>query len=145
VSSSAEETLAIGEKIGKRLKCGDIVALEGGLGAGKTQLTKGIALGLSIHEEITSPTYTIISEYEASLPLFHIDAYRLKGTDDFINIGAEELLYAGGVCVIEWSNMIADILPKKIISIKIEILADGKRVIAINGMNEETLSGIYKV
>jgi tRNA threonylcarbamoyladenosine biosynthesis protein TsaE len=137
VSSSAEETLAAGEKIGKRLHKGSIVALEGGLGAGKTQLTKGIALGLGIHEEITSPTYTIISEYDGSIPLFHIDTYRLKGSDDFINIGAEELLYGNGVCVIEWSNIVADMLPEKKVSVKIKILDDGKRLICVDGMNLE--------
>jgi tRNA threonylcarbamoyladenosine biosynthesis protein TsaE len=135
ISACAEETLAVGEKIGKRLKQGSIVALEGGLGAGKTQFTKGIALGLGINEEITSPTYTIISEYEGLLPLYHIDAYRLKGTDDFINIGAEELLYGDGVCVIEWSNIIADMLPEEKISVKIVILDGGKRQISVKGLD----------
>jgi tRNA threonylcarbamoyladenosine biosynthesis protein TsaE len=134
ISSSAEETLAFGEKIGKRLKKGSIIALEGGLGAGKTQLTKGIARGLGIKEEITSPTYTIISEYDGTLPLYHIDAYRLKGTDDFINIGGEDLLYGKGVCVIEWSNIIDDMLPEEKIFIKIDILDNGKRCISVQGM-----------
>jgi tRNA threonylcarbamoyladenosine biosynthesis protein TsaE len=137
ISTNAEETLAVGVRVGERLKKGSIVALEGGLGAGKTQFTKGIALGLGIREEITSPTYTIISEYEGTLPLYHIDTYRLKGSDDFINIGAEELLYGDGVCVIEWSNIVEDMLPEEKISIKIEILEDGKRLISILGMHLE--------
>ncbi len=137
ISASAEETLVIGESIGKRLKRGSIAALEGGLGTGKTQLTKGIALGLGIDEEITSPTYTIISEYDGPLPLYHIDAYRLKGSDDFINIGAEELLYGGGVCVIEWSNIVEDLLPEETIFINIEILERGERLITVKGIDWE--------
>lgn len=140
ISTNAEETVTIGEKIGKQVKKGSIIALEGGLGAGKTQLTKGIALGLGVYEEITSPTYTIISEYEGTLPLFHIDAYRLKGSDDFINIGGEDILCGGGICVIEWSNIIEDLLPEEKISVKITILEDGKRRFCIQGMNLEGLS-----
>jgi tRNA threonylcarbamoyladenosine biosynthesis protein TsaE len=123
--------------VGKCLKKGSILALEGGLGVGKTHFTKGIALALGINEEITSPTYTIISEYEGSMPLYHIDAYRLKGADDFINIGAEDLFYSGGVCVIEWSNIIADILPEESIFIKIDIVEEGKRLISIKGLPTE--------
>ncbi len=138
ISSSAEETLASGERLGKCLKKGSIVALDGGLGAGKTQFTKGIALGLGIHEEITSPTYTIISEYEGTFPLYHIDTYRLKGSDDFINIGGEDILYGDGVCVIEWSKIVEDILPESRISVRIEILNNGKRFICIKGINPES-------
>ncbi len=137
ISASPEETLEAGQYIGKRLKRGSIVALEGGLGAGKTQLTKGIALGLGIDEEITSPTYTIISEYSGLLPLYHIDAYRLKGSDDFINIGAEELLYGDGVCVIEWSNIVQDVLPGDTVFVKIEIIDRGKRNITVRGIDPE--------
>ncbi len=138
ISSGADETLAAGRKIGERLQRGSVVALEGGLGAGKTQLAKGIALALGIHEEITSPTYTIISEYEGSLPLYHIDAYRLKGSDDFINIGAEELLYGNGICVIEWSNVVEDVLPRdKRVSISIKILESGERLISVKGLKCE--------
>ena len=138
ISKSPEETQELGRDIGKILKKGDVVALEGGLGAGKTRLTKGIALGLCVSEEITSPTYTIISEYSGSLLLYHMDAYRLKGADDFMNLGAEELLYGNGVCVIEWSNIVEDMLPEHTIRIKIELLDQGDRKIILQGINTGT-------
>ncbi|MDR2552473.1 MAG: tRNA (adenosine(37)-N6)-threonylcarbamoyltransferase complex ATPase subunit type 1 TsaE [Treponema sp.] len=126
ISSSAEETLALGEKTGRLLKPGDIVALRGSLGAGKTVFTKGIARALEIGEEITSPTYTIISEYEGICPLYHMDAYRISGEGEFGLLGAEEMLYGQGVCVIEWAGRIGP-LPGGILRVDIDIMEDGKR------------------
>ena len=117
---------------------GSVVALRGGLGAGKTWLTKGIARGLLISEEITSPTYTIISEYRGKLPLYHIDAYRLQGDDDFSALGGEELLYDGrGVSVIEWSERIPNSIPEDAIIIEMEILEGTKRRIRISSAGME--------
>lgn len=104
VTHSEEETVLLGKKLGEKLKKSDVVALDGTLAAGKTYFTKGIALGLKIQEEITSPTFTVISEYSGRLPLYHMDIYRLAGEEDFLNIGAEDMLYGNGVCVIEWSE-----------------------------------------
>ena len=105
-TSSPEETILLGEKIGSKLKCGDVIALQGTLAAGKTTITKGIARSLGVDDTITSPTFCIISEYEGKIPLYHLDVYRLEGADDFINLGADDLIYGNGVCLIEWSEKI---------------------------------------
>ena len=122
----------LGKNIASLLGKGSIVALKGPLGAGKTCLVKGIAAGIGVKEEVTSPTYTIISEYEAfinelSLQFFHIDAYRLKGDDDFTAIGGEEILFGEGISVIEWSERIAFIIPDHALKVDIEIMEDDKR------------------
>ena len=128
ISSSPEETMQIGAKIGTVLNPGAIVALKGGLGSGKTILAQGIAQSLGIKEQITSPTYTIISEYEGSIPFYHMDVYRLCGDEDFHLSGGEELLYGKGICVIEWAERIT--LPSGTLYISIIILEDGKRCIS---------------
>jgi tRNA threonylcarbamoyladenosine biosynthesis protein TsaE len=106
------------------------VALRGGLGAGKTYFTKGIAAGLGITDTVTSPTYTIINEYEGKLPLYHIDAYRLQGDADFAALGAEEFLYGDGVTVIEWSERIPVSIPADAVFVTIETLENGDRKIS---------------
>jgi tRNA threonylcarbamoyladenosine biosynthesis protein TsaE len=128
VSSSPEETFAFGKKIGQLLGPGSIVALQGKLGAGKTILTKGIARALGITEEITSPTYTIISEYEGKSPFYHMDAYRLSGDEEFRLLGAEDMLFGKGITVIEWPERLCS-LPKEIFRVEITITEDGKRII----------------
>ena len=135
VTHSEEETVLLGKKLGEKLKKGDVVALDGTLAAGKTYFTKGIALGLKIQEEITSPTFTVISEYSGRLPLYHMDIYRLAGEEDFLNIGAEDMLYGNGVCVIEWSEKIREILPKNTISVKISINRNNSRSISIDNIS----------
>jgi tRNA threonylcarbamoyladenosine biosynthesis protein TsaE len=131
VSSSPEETIAAGKRIAGLLCKGSVVALRGGLGAGKTWLAKGIAQGLGVADEVTSPTYTIISEYEGRLPLYHIDAYRLRGDDDFAAVGAEDLLYGGGVTLIEWSERVPRSIPDTALVVEIAILEDNRRLIAV--------------
>ena len=123
-SSSADETVALGKKIGSLLKAGDVVALQGSLAAGKTTLTKGIALALGVKDTITSPTFCLISEYEGKMPLYHFDVGRLQGSDDYANLGAEDMIYGKGVCMIEWSEKIMDELPKKTIVIRLEVRED---------------------
>jgi tRNA threonylcarbamoyladenosine biosynthesis protein TsaE len=137
VSQSAAETVELGRKIGSRLKAGDILAMDGVLAAGKTTLTKGIAESLGVDDTVTSPTFTIISEYAGTeLPLYHIDAYRLESLEDFRNIGAEELLYGQGVCVIEWSEKVADMLSHdvNVIHLHIAVESDGSRTINLAGL-----------
>ena len=119
-TSSAEETIELGKKIGSLLQKGDIIAMQGTLAAGKTTITKGIAQSLGIKDEITSPTFCLISEYEGKMPLYHMDVYRLEGGEDFINLGVEDLMYGNGVSLIEWSEKVMDELPKKTIILKIE-------------------------
>lgn len=131
IVKSEYETINLGEKLGKLLTAGDVIALDGGLAAGKTYFTKGIAKGLEISDTINSPTFTLISEYSGRLPLYHFDVYRLDGIEDFENLGAEELLYGNGVCVIEWSEKVATLLPKNTIYVKIDIGEDNIRKITI--------------
>ena len=133
---SADETTALGYKIGKKLKKGDIIAMQGTLAAGKTTITKGIAQALDISEEITSPTFCLISEYYGKMPLYHMDVYRLDGTEEFINLGVDDMLYGDGVCIIEWSEKIMDELPKNTIILRILPQDDNSRKIEIENFNE---------
>lgn len=105
-SQDEEELILIGQKIGNRLVKNDVLVLVGELGAGKTTLTKGIALGLDISQMIKSPTYTIVREYEGRLPLYHLDVYRIGDDPDSIDL--DDFVYGNGVCVIEWGNLLAN-------------------------------------
>ncbi len=110
--SSEKEAAEFGKRLGKTLESGDVLALVGELGTGKTTLTKAIAAGLDISETVTSPTFTIVKEYNSGrLPLFHFDVCRLENGGELIEIGGEEYFDAGGICVIEWADKIAEILP----------------------------------
>lgn len=106
-----------------------VICLDGELGSGKTVFTKGIANALGIQESITSPTFTIIKEYEGELPLYHMDVYRLNGDVD--GTGIEEYFTKGGVVVIEWADMIKDILPKERLEIKFRVAGENKRVLIL--------------
>jgi tRNA threonylcarbamoyladenosine biosynthesis protein TsaE len=130
-TSSAEQTIALGHIIGSYLTQGDVLAMQGTLAAGKTTITKGIAESLGIDETVTSPTFTLISEYYGKMPLYHMDVYRLDSTEDFLNLGVEEMLYGDGVCVIEWSEKIMEELPPDTMIIKLETLENGNRKIEI--------------
>ena len=115
--SNIEETTSIGYELGKLLNAGDIICLTGDLGTGKTHITKGIAKGLGIDEYITSPTFTIVNEYDAEkFKIFHFDLYRLEDVDEFYAIGGEEYLQ-NGLCIFEWGEMIEEILPSEYIKI----------------------------
>jgi tRNA threonylcarbamoyladenosine biosynthesis protein TsaE len=137
ISASPEETAALGERIARQLLPGSVVALRGGLGAGKTCLTKGIGRGLGVEEGIKSPTYTIISEYETKekISFYHIDAYRLEGDGDFEALGGRELFYGGGIAVVEWSERIPGSLPADSILVEIEILDGERRRFRVWGMD----------
>lgn len=137
ITHSAEETIELGYKIGKKLKPGDIIAMQGTLAAGKTTITKGIAKALNISDTITSPTFCLISEYEGSMPLYHMDVYRLDSCEDFINLGTDDMLYGKGVSIIEWSEKIMEELPKKTIVLRITPKEDNSRLIEIENWNEE--------
>ena len=131
-TNSPEETIELGRKIGKLLKKGDVIAMQGTLAAGKTTITKGIAQALNIDDTITSPTFCLISEYYGKMPLYHMDVYRLEGGEDFINLGTDDMIYGEGVSIIEWSEKIMDELPKKTIILKITPEDDGSRTITLD-------------
>ena len=136
VTISADETLDLGVKLGKEARAGQVYALDGDLGAGKTVLTRGIARGMGLNEDdVCSPTFTIVNEYVetrdgevAEVPLFHFDTYRLGGSDDFIDAGLDEYFDRGGVCVIEWSSVIDDLLPEDTVRIKITGTGDTRKI-----------------
>lgn len=118
-SNSPAETQMLALDIAKKLSIGDVVCLDGELGVGKTAFTQGLCKGLGVKENVYSPTYTIINRYEAEIPVFHIDAYRIEDSDEMYEIGFEDCL-TDGICIIEWSVMIADLLPEKRIEVKIK-------------------------
>ncbi len=119
-SYKEEDTFNIGKDIALKIKPGDIVCLDGDLGVGKTVFTKGFAIGLEIEECITSPTFTIVQEYEEGrVPLYHFDVYRIADPEEMYEIGFEEYINGDGVCLIEWATMIEDILPRELIKINI--------------------------
>ena len=106
-----EDTLSLARKLGEMANKGDIFCLIGDLGVGKTIFSKGFAQGMGIDEHITSPTFTIVHEYEGRLPLYHFDVYRISDADEMDEIGYEEYFYGEGVCLVEWANVIPEIIP----------------------------------
>lgn len=134
-SKTPGETLDIGTKVGKSVKEGDIIALKGDLGAGKTLLTKGMALALNINEDVTSPTYNIVCEYSGDIKLNHMDLYRISDIEEFEMLGVDNLLFGKDVTVIEWCERIEGYLPDDIITITItRDPADESREINIQGL-----------
>lgn len=109
---SAEETIALGASLAKLLLNGDVLALWGELGSGKTCLVKGICKGLGTKEEVTSPTFTLINEYSNHCPVYHFDFYRLDSEDDIYGLGYEEYFYGNGICLIEWADRVQCFLPE---------------------------------
>ena len=135
VTNSPEETEALGETLAGRLEPGTVIAFTGDLGAGKTAFVRGLARGLGIIERVTSPTFTIVNEYEGGrLPLFHFDMYRLSSADELFDIGWEDYLTRGGVCAVEWSENVSDALEEGCLRVDIRRgERDDQRVITIEG------------
>lgn len=127
---SEAEMEAFGRALAETLEPGDVLALAGDLGAGKTTLTKAIAAGLGVTEPVTSPTFTIVTEHRSGrIPLFHFDVYRLEDGQEFLDLGGDEYLDAGGVSIIEWADRIAEILPDETKFIKLEYgQKEGERI-----------------
>ncbi|MEI6385305.1 MAG: tRNA (adenosine(37)-N6)-threonylcarbamoyltransferase complex ATPase subunit type 1 TsaE [Spirochaetota bacterium] len=132
--ATVDDTLAFGSSIGRSASGATVIALRGGLGSGKTVLAKGIARGLGIEDEVTSPSYTIVSEYEGRLRLHHVDAWRLGDPEEFTAIGGGDLLGdPDGITVIEWSERIAGLLPQDAITIELEPRDDDSRLVRVTG------------
>ena len=129
--NNLEETEKFGLFLGENLRPGDVVCLNGDLGAGKTTLTKSIAKGLGIHDYVTSPTFTIVNEYYSEIDLYHIDTYRLDDMVDVDYLGFDEYFYSDGVTIVEWAEKIRDALPEEYMEINIKS-HDDKRDLDIN-------------
>ena len=136
ITNSAVETEQLGEKLARAVRAGTVIAYTGDLGAGKTAFTRGLARGLGIDGRVTSPTFTIVNEYEGGrLPLFHFDMYRLESSDELFDIGWEDYLARGGVCAVEWSENVDDALDDSCIRVDIRRgSGDDQRVISITGV-----------
>lgn len=119
VSHSTQETEQFGEEVAKSLRGGDVLAFIGSLGMGKTAFTRGLARGLGCRGRVTSPTFTIVNEYDGKTPLFHFDMYRLGSSDELFDIGWDDYLARGGVCAVEWSERVSDALPDDTIYVDI--------------------------
>ena len=130
VTNSAAETRALGEKLASRLKAGDVVVLEGELGAGKSELARGIAKGLGVTETVTSPSFTILNVYESGrCPMYHFDWYRLESEEELYELGMDEYLGGDGIAVIEWAERCPDAVPERCIRIRLEAAGEETRKI----------------
>ena len=132
ITKNEKETSLAGQRFAGVLRPGDVVALYGGLGAGKTAFVRGLAKGLGLSARVTSPTFTIVNEYLGEVPLFHFDMYRLRCSDELFDIGWEDYLDRGGVCAVEWSENVENAFFAETIRVRIEKLGDSERKITID-------------
>jgi tRNA threonylcarbamoyladenosine biosynthesis protein TsaE len=134
-TESDQETIRVGQGIGRLLLEGDVLGLVGELGSGKTWLTKGIALGLGVNPKtiVTSPSFTLVNEYEGRVGLFHIDVYRLGSLDEVLSAGIEETIHSGQVAVLEWADRWPEILPEHTLMVRLLIVDDHRRAIILSG------------
>lgn len=135
MTNSEEETEELGRRLARTLEAGAVVAFTGDLGAGKTAFTRGLARGLDVPDRVTSPTFTIVNEYEGGrLPLFHFDMYRLGSSEELFDIGWEDYLARGGVCAVEWSENVDDALEGDAVRVDIRRgEKDSRRMVTISG------------
>ncbi|HEX7785218.1 MAG TPA: tRNA (adenosine(37)-N6)-threonylcarbamoyltransferase complex ATPase subunit type 1 TsaE [Methylomirabilota bacterium] len=131
VSRSPEDTQAIGERLGARLGAGAVVACTGELGAGKTCFLQGLARGLGVTGDVTSPTFVLVNQYRGRLPVYHLDAYRTGSLTELVDLGLEEMLHGDGVTVIEWADKLLPLLPPRTIHVHLSGLGDESREIRI--------------
>ncbi len=134
ITKSPQETQALGEEIGRKLSCGDIVAITGELGAGKTCLAQGIGWGIGVDRKLymTSPSFTIIKEYSGRVPVYHIDLFRLESIEEAYELPIEDYFFGRCVTIIEWADKIESLLPPKHIRIDIEIVSENERRIRVH-------------
>ena len=142
-SVSVGETITFGERLGRLLAPGDVIALVGELGAGKTAMVKGIAQGLGVKDKraVKSPTFSLVHRYEGRIPLYHFDAYRLKDAQEMLDIGSDEIVYGNGVSVIEWADRVTECLPESYLKITIIVISGNERDIEVcsYGMRYDTI------
>jgi tRNA threonylcarbamoyladenosine biosynthesis protein TsaE len=148
LSKSTADTRRLGHALGRLARPGDVLALYGELGAGKTQLTKGIAVGAGFRQSrtVTSPSFVLVHEYAGRLPIYHVDAYRLKGGRALLDLGGDELLYGEGLCIVEWADHVAGALPQERLDILLEHEAPETRRIQLipRGKRYEEMVGALR-
>ncbi|MBI3399100.1 MAG: tRNA (adenosine(37)-N6)-threonylcarbamoyltransferase complex ATPase subunit type 1 TsaE [Deltaproteobacteria bacterium] len=135
-TSSPDETVGLGRKIGEGLKAGDVVALVGELGTGKTLFTQGLVQGLGVKGYVKSPSFTIVNKYDGRFPVYHLDLYRLGDVNELYELGIEEYLYGDGVCIVEWAEKAYSLLPEKHRMIKFFYTGERTRKIEIKRLDE---------
>lgn len=138
ISKSPEQTMALGCQLGDLMSPGNVICVYGNLGAGKTYFAKGLAQGLGVSEYVTSPTFTIINEYEGRIPFYHVDAYRLTEEEEAYELGLEEYLYGRGVTLIEWPDRVNSLLPNEYLQVSIGSSDEGDdfRVLEFRGKGQ---------
>ncbi len=136
IINNEKQTKDLAEKLSKLVNKGDIICLTGDLGAGKTTFTQSFAKGLEIEEPVTSPTFTIIQEYEGRIPLYHFDVYRITHPTEMEDIGYEEYFFGNGVCVIEWASLIEELIPKEHLWITITVEGPTERKVCLKGTSK---------
>ena len=141
ISRSAEETQALGERLGARLGRGDVVACIGPLGAGKTCFLQGLARGLGVTTAVTSPTFVLVNQYRGRVPVYHVDAYRTGSLTELVDLGLEEMLHGEGVTIVEWADKLLPLLPPRTMTVTITGLGDEPRQIDLAGP-AEVLAGV---
>jgi tRNA threonylcarbamoyladenosine biosynthesis protein TsaE len=141
ISHSTEQTRRVGERLGRLLHNGDVICLEGTLGAGKTCLTQGIGRGLGLNSAITSPTFIIVNEYplpDRSYKLYHIDLYRLETETEALATGLEDLFFGDGICVVEWAERVRDSLPRDRLWVTLRHVDESKRELQFEALGERS-------
>jgi tRNA threonylcarbamoyladenosine biosynthesis protein TsaE len=147
ITTSPEETIEVGRRLGALLEVGEVVALKGALGSGKTCFTKGLALGLGVHPDtvITSPSFALVNEYQGRCPFFHMDLYRLAGPFEFVAAGLEEILFDDGVAAVEWADRVSDAMPSQRIDVEFAIIDDDRRRISLCGTHPRAVKMIHGI
>lgn len=137
-SASDEETVRFGERLGKLLAPGHVIALVGELGAGKTTLVKGIVRGLGVTDRraVKSPTFALVHRYEGRIPIYHFDAYRLEDAQEMLDIGSDEMVYGNGVSIIEWADRVPECLPREYLEIALTTVSESERTVEVRCYGE---------
>ncbi|MBO8137109.1 MAG: tRNA (adenosine(37)-N6)-threonylcarbamoyltransferase complex ATPase subunit type 1 TsaE [Desulfotomaculum sp.] len=129
ISNSPDQTHHLGKLLGQLAEPGDVFCLYGDLGAGKTNFSQGVAEGLGVQEYVTSPTFTLINEYQGRCPFYHMDVYRLGGPEDMVDLGYEEYFYGDGVTLVEWANIVEEVLPEERLDLNIKRQGENERLL----------------
>lgn len=144
VSHSLAQTQRLGARLGELLQGGELILLDGDLGTGKTSLTQGIAEGLGVRTVVSSPTFTLLKEYEGRLPLYHFDLYRLDDVTEMLDLGFEEYFESNGVCVVEWANKAESLWPSEHLQIRLKMVSETKRGILLIGQGARYIDLLFE-